>query len=39
MKGMGLLPMDTVFAGDKTRTRVSGTFYTGGGPAEANCPE
>ena len=26
MKGMGLLPMDTVFSGDKTRTRVSGTF-------------
>ena len=26
IKGMGLLPMDTVFAGDKTRTRVSGTF-------------
>lgn len=26
MKGMGLLPMDTVFADGKTRTRVSGTF-------------
>ncbi len=26
MKGMGLIPMDTVFAKDKTRTRVSGTF-------------
>lgn len=26
MAGMGLLPMDTVFKGGKTRTRVSGTF-------------
>lgn len=26
MKGMGLIPMDTVFAKAKTRTRVSGTF-------------
>lgn len=26
MKGMGLLPMDTVFEEKKTRTRVSGTF-------------
>lgn len=26
IQGMQLLPMDTVFAGDKTRTRVDGTF-------------
>lgn len=31
IKGMGLLPMDTVFAGQKTRTRVSGTFGQVGG--------
>ncbi len=26
MRGMGMLPMDTVFCGEKTRTRVDGTF-------------
>ncbi|MDO5410448.1 MAG: cobyric acid synthase [Lachnospiraceae bacterium] len=31
IKGMGLLPMDTVFAGQKTRTRVTGTFENVGG--------
>ncbi len=32
IKGMGLLPMDTVFSGDKTRTRVQGTFTGVEGP-------
>lgn len=27
IKGMGLLPMDTVFKGAKTRTRVEGRFW------------
>lgn len=31
IKGMGLLPMDTVFIGQKTRTRVKGTFENVGG--------
>ena len=40
MKGMGLLPMDTVFAGDKTRTRVSGAFTkVGGRLKELSCVE
>ncbi len=26
MRGMGLFPMETLFAGEKTRTRVNGTF-------------
>jgi adenosylcobyric acid synthase len=32
IKGMGLIPMDTVFAGNKTRTRVSGTYQNVDGP-------
>lgn len=37
MKGMGLLPMDTVFVGNKTRTRVSGHYENVTGPlAEMN---
>ena len=32
IKGMGLLPMDTVFAGNKTRTRVSGHYQNVTGP-------
>ena len=31
IRGMGLLPMDTVFADGKTRTRVNGTFGEVGG--------
>ena len=31
VSGMGLLPMDTVFAAEKTRTRVEGKFQTVGG--------
>ena len=31
MRGMGLLPMDTVFAENKTRTRVQGSFGSLGG--------
>ena len=32
IKGMGLLPLDTVFAGAKTRTRVEGVFHSVEGP-------
>ncbi|MCI7812540.1 MAG: cobyric acid synthase [Lachnospiraceae bacterium] len=32
IKGMGLLPMETVFAAAKTRTRVNGKFQTISGP-------
>ena len=35
IKGMGLLPMDTVFEGEKTRTRVSGQFKAMSGVLEA----
>lgn len=35
MKGMGLLPMDTVFAKEKTRTRVSGRFQKLAGDYQA----
>ncbi len=31
IRGMELLPMDTVFAGEKTRTRVNGTIQNTGG--------
>ena len=32
IQGMGLLPVDTVFSTEKTRTRVEGTFSMPGGP-------
>lgn len=32
MRGIGLLPMDTLFGGEKTRTRVQGTFGKLEGP-------
>lgn len=31
LRGMGLLPIETVFAGQKTRTRMTGSFGTVGG--------
>lgn len=31
IRGMGLLPVDTVFEENKTRTRISGTFQNSGG--------
>ena len=34
IKGMGLLPVDTVFRGDKTRTRVTGKFTIESGDLE-----
>ncbi len=34
IRGLGLLPMDTVFAGEKTRTRVEGSFGSVGGVLE-----
>lgn len=37
IKGMGLLPMDTVFAEKKTRTRVSGRFLELG-ESFRHCP-
>ena len=37
IRGMGLLPMDTVFADGKTRTRVNGTFCEVGGVLD--CPD
>ena len=37
MKGMGLLPIDTVFAGSKTRTQVTGQFLPKDEEAEPLC--
>ena len=35
VRGMGLLPMDTVFEKQKTRTQTEGQFYTVSGPLSA----
>ena len=37
MAGMGLLPIDTVFKGEKTRTRVSGSVEDIGGDLKGLC--
>lgn len=34
MRGLGLLPIDTVFEKEKTRTRVTGNFHTVDGPLQ-----
>lgn len=37
LRGMGLLPMETVFTGEKRRTRVTGTFTKAEGTLKALC--
>lgn len=39
VRGMGLLPVDTVFESEKTRTRVTGTFKTSGSMLSALADE